>query len=352
MRIAFVGPVPPLRGGIPQHAARLIETLREEGHEVEVLSWAAQYPGFLYKGPQTDPDAERLPDASFALRWWAPWTWWSAGRRARRADLLVFTWVTPFHAVPLRVVLAAAGRVKSVAIVHNPLPHEPLPLQRPLTRWVLGRATRCLVHASSSARELAELVPGATIDTVTMPSLLKVEPTPLPPRPPLKLLFLGFVRPYKGLDIAIDALKLLVEKGEDVTLTVAGEFWEPVETWHERVAAAGLDGRVDLQPGYASDDRVRELLRTHHMLVAPYRSATQSGVIPIALAAGRPVVATNVGGLAEQVRDGVDAAVVSSADAESLARGVGRVARSIEALAGGATQRASGWRSVVEEVVR
>ena len=352
MRIAFVGPVPPIRGGIPQHAARLIETLREEGHAVDVLSWGAQYPGFLYKGPQTDPDAERFAGAAFPLKWWAPWTWWSVGRRARAAELLVFTWVTPFHAVPLRVLLAAAGRVKSVAIVHNPLPHEPMPFARFLTRWVLGRATRCLVHASASRQELAELVPGAAIDVVTMPSLLKVEASPLPPRPPLKLLFLGFVRPYKGLDIAIDALKRLVDQGEDVTLTVAGEFWEPVETWHERVRSAGLESRIDLQPGYASDDRVRELLRTHHVLVAPYRSATQSGVIPIAIAAGRPVAATDVGGLAEQVRDSIDGAVVSSDAPEDFARGVESVSQALGERAAGARERGDAWNVVASLLTR
>jgi len=352
VRIAFVGPVPPIRGGIPQHAARLIETLREEGHEVEVVSWGAQYPRFLYKGPQVDPSAERFPNASFPLRWWSPLSWWNAGRRARRAELLVFTWVTPFHAVPLRIVLAAAGRTPSVAIVHNPLPHEPMPFARALTRWVLGRADRCLVHAKSSAAELAELVPGASIDTVPMPSLLKIEPTELPPRPPLRLLFLGFVRPYKGLDIALEAQRVLVEKGEDISLTVAGEFWEPVEVWQERVSRAGLTDRVNLQPGYASDDRLRELLRTHHILVAPYRSATQSGVIPIAIAAGRPVVATNVGGLAEQVRDSIDGAVIAPDDPQAFGAGIERVGRALEELAAGARQRADAWGAVATLLTR
>jgi glycosyltransferase involved in cell wall biosynthesis len=223
-----------------------------------------------------------------------------------------------------------------------------MPFARFLTRWVLGRADRCIVHAETSANQLAELVPKQDIVSTPMPSLLVVEPSGLPPHPPLKTLFLGFVRPYKGLDVALDAVRILVERGMDVQLTVSGEFWEPVETWQERVREAGLEQRVTLRPGYASDDTVRELLATHHVLVAPYRSATQSGVIPIAIAAGRPVVATDVGGLAEQVRDGVDGAVVAPDDPEAFADGIERVAGALEALAAGACQREDAWSVVVD----
>ena len=349
MRITYVGPVPPFRGGISQHGARLVEALVADGHQVRVLSWAVQYPRLLYPGQETDPEATPLPGADYFLRWSDPRSWWRAGRAARGGDLLVFPWVTPVQAAAYRVMLAAA-RLPAVAIVHNPLPHERRPFDVPLIRSVLRRTSGTVVHATTSRAEMAWLVPGHRAVYVPMPTMLPLLPSELPPAPPYRLLFFGFVRPYKGLDVALEAMTELVAHGLPVRLTVAGEFWGPVEPWQRSVAASGLAGQVDLRPGYVSDAEVAGLMASHHLVVAPYRSATQSGIVPVAYAAGRPIAATTVGGLAEQVIDGETGTLAPPDDAKAFAAAIGRALGALDHLAAGARLHTASWRDVATAV--
>lgn len=349
MRILFVGPLPPLRGGIAQHGARLVEAFRRR-HEVTVESWRALYPRFLYGHEERDPAAAPFPGARTRLAWWSPASWRAAGRAGRAHDLVVLPWVTPFHWLASRTVVGAARPTPTVAIVHNALPHEPMPMQRRLTRLGLGRCAGALVHSARVRDELAKLVGLARTELVGHPPNLALEPAPLPPPTPLLLLFLGFVRDYKGLDVALDALALLRERGRDARLTVAGEFWDPLEDWRARIVERRLEDRVTLLPGYQSDDDLRRHLAQHHVLVAPYRSATQSGVVPLAQGAGRPTVASNVGGLAAQVGQG--GVVVPSEDPAAFADGLERVAADLAGFARAARAEASSWDDVVDACLR
>jgi glycosyltransferase involved in cell wall biosynthesis len=225
-----------------------------------------------------------------------------------------------------------------------------MPMQSTLFRLGLSRARGVVVHSAAVERDVATLLALPTV-LVPHPPNLELAPTPLPPAPPLRLLFLGFVRPYKGLDVALDALALLRDGGRDARLTVAGEFWDPpLESWRARIAAQGLAERVLLRPGYESDDAVRALLAEHHVLVAPYRSATQSGVVPLAHAAGRPAVASDVGGLAAQV--GAGGAVVPPEDARALAAALAAVGDDLERHARAARAAAVSWSDVADAVLR
>lgn len=347
MRILYVGPLPPTRGGIAQHGAQLVAALRRLGHDVEVEAWRAQYPAVLYPGPRAAGSA-RVPGRR--LTWWNPASWWAAGRRGRRADVVVMPWVTPAQAPALTTVSRAARPSPTVLIVHNPVPHERRALDVGLTRWLLRRAAGAVVHATSAAEQLAELAPGLPTRVVAHPPNIEVAWTPLPTAPPHRLLFLGYVRPYKGLADALEAMALLRRTSAAVELTVAGEFWEPVIRTRQRVRALGLDDAVDLVPRYVDADAVARLLASHHVLVAPYRSATQSGVVPLALAAGRPVVATRVGGLAEAVVDGRDGVLSEPGDPQSLAAAISRALADLPSLA--ASLRAPpAWEDVAAAVI-
>ena len=350
MRITYVGPVPPIRGGIAAHGANLVRALREQGCQVDVISWRAQYPPFLFKGEQADTSRAGGDGVRFSLRWWDPLSWILAGRAAARSDLVVFPWVTPVHAIHTRVILAAAGGTPAVAIVHNPRPHEPLPFDRSLLRMVLARVRGAVVHSKAMITDLALLAPIPHVLSVGHPPNLELTPEPLPPRPPLRLLFLGYVRPYKGVEVALEALRLLAGR-VDARLTVAGEFWEPLEDFQARVRGLGLEDRVDLRPGYVPDEELAGLLASHHVLVAPYLSATQSGVAPLALAAGRPVVATAVGGLPEMIREGENGTLAPPSNARALADAIERAARNLEALGRGARASTASWAEVARTVL-
>jgi glycosyltransferase involved in cell wall biosynthesis len=354
VRITFVGPVPPIRSGVSQHGGRLTDALASD-HDVTVLSWQHQYPKRFFPRAQLDQDARPHPTARFDLRWWDPVSWWRAGRSARQGDLVVLVWTTPFHVLTYRLIMALAGRARTVAIVHNALPHEPLPLQRPLTRWILSRCDSLVVHASTVAKELDELL-GSRVETVMtlMPPLVDVEPQPLPELAGdgLRLLFFGFIRPYKGLDVALDALARLRQQGVRHRLTVAGEAWDPTEDWDEQVRRRGLSDQVELRLGYVADGQVSGLLAEHHAALLPYRSATQSGIAPIAFAAGRPVVATAVGGLTDVISDGGNGTLAAPGDATSLADAIQRCARDLPALAADALKMAPTWEDVAAAVVK
>jgi len=350
LRLAFFGPVPPLRGGIAQHSAQLVAALRARGHDVEVLSWAAQYPAVLYPGRQHDPNALPFTGTRFTMRWWDPVTWWRAGRLARHADAILVTWVIPPQAVPYRVIRSGSGNRPVIGVVHEPLPHEPTGRDRFLARRFLPKLAGALSHARSVTDAVNELAGPIPVATIPHPPNLPVQRTPLPPGPPWRLLFLGHLRPYKGLDVALGALRRLVDDGHDVRLHVAGNPWRPPEEWRERAEALGVTDHVHFRFGYVPDEEIDELLATHHLLVAPYTQAAQSGVIPLALAAGRPVVATDVGGLPEAVQDGVDGVITPANDPAAFAAGVARALADLPRLADGAAHSATSWDDVAAAV--
>ncbi len=351
MRIAYVGPVPPHRGGIAQHGQRTVEALRACGHTVDVVSWLALYPRLLVKHKQPRISVADREQARFCLQWWNPLSWISAGRSLRNTDLIVVSWATPVHAVPLRVLVGASGGACAVAMLHNPEPHEPMPFSRVLLKVLLRRMRGVVVHSETVADRVRELTGVTSVEVTAHPPNLRVGHAPLPPTPPLRLLMLGFVRPYKGVDLAFDAVALGVGRGAEFELTVAGDFWEPPEPLFAELSARGLNNVVTLRPGYVPDDDLDEMLAAHHLLIAPYRSATVSGLVPLAFSAGRPVVATPVGGLPEAVVDGVNGTVSAAVDAESFLDAIERAAADLDALASNATEYAGDWLDVAQALL-
>ena len=322
------------------------------GHEVRVESWRSQYPRRLFPGhqPPVDDRSDR-PGVRFGLRWWSPVSWWRAGRRSRRADLVMLTWATPFHGVAQWVFLRAARGVPAVVFVHNPEPHERMPFAGFLLGRVLRRCRGAVVHSEGAAGHLRAMTPTLPVRVVGHPLNLVVERSPLPPTPPLRLLFLGFVRSYKGVDLAVEAVAAVRETGHDVRLTVSGDFWQPVADLQALVAELGLQEVVELRPGYVADDALSELFAEHHALIAPYRSATASGVVPLALAAGRPVLVTPVGGLPESVRHGVDGLVADEVSVAALAAAMAQLADALPELAAAAQPPTDSWRQVAEALL-
>jgi glycosyltransferase involved in cell wall biosynthesis len=349
-RVTYAGPVPPLTGGIAQHGAQLVAAMRALGVDVTVVSWASQYPPFLHKGQKRDRHARPVAGSRFLLRWYDPISWVRAGRIASQGDLLVFPWVTPFHAVPQRT-MEAVAHVPISVMVHNVLPHERMPFEVQLARQVLSHADNAVTHASSMLSDLRAVAPDLDAHAVLMPSALPLSPSPLPPQPPLRLLCLGYVRDYKGFDVAVDAARLLIERGVDVRLTIAGQVWTDREDWRRRVADPALGGRVELDDRYLSDEEIACAVRDHHIIVLPYRSGTQSAAVPIAFAGGRPVVGTAVGGLPEAIEDGGNGRLVQPEDASATANAVQEVAADLARYASAAAATAGSWEEVARALL-
>ncbi len=357
MRIAIVGPAHPYKGGGARHTTELAHRLSAAGHDVIIESWRAQYPARLYPGRQTldTPEGDPYPRTYRRLAWYRPDGWLAAGRRLRSADLVVFALLTPIQAPAYLAILAALRRsalrrsaphrASTAVICHNVLPHERRPGDVPLTRALLSAAGLALVPSAAQAAQARALAPATKIVVAPMPPHLPavaavpadardihrperaVVPPPGQPQPrvadpapgttPGRLLFFGIVRPYKGLDVLLQAL---AQASAHLTLTVAGEFWGGTEDTEKLIAALGLAGRVTLRPGYVPASDIPALFAAADALVLPYREATASQNALLAFAHGVPVITTTAGTLADQVRDNVDALTCAPGDPDALAR--------------------------------
>jgi glycosyltransferase involved in cell wall biosynthesis len=233
-----------------------------------------------------------------------------------------------------------------VALCHNVLPHERGRTDVRLTRAVLRRADALLVHSEAERDKAAALVPVPAEVTPLPPLALTASTAPSAPHTGVarRLLFFGMVRQYKGLDVLLRALALV----PDVSLMVAGEFWSGEAQTRSLVGDLGLTDRVEIRSGYVPAAEVDELLAGVDALALPYRAATASAHAYIAHSHGLPVVATRVGNLPEQVRDGVDGLLVEPEDPAALARAITRLYEPgvLDALRAGAAE--SGTRGADE----
>jgi len=137
------------------------------------------------------------------------------------------------------------------------------------------------------------------------------------------ILFFGFIRKYKGLDLLLDAMKILKEKSSTLPtancqLLIAGEFYEDRKPYDEQIERLGIKDRLILHTDFIPDSEVKYYLCAADVVVQPYRSATQSGVTPLAYHFEIPMVVTNVGGLPDLVPDN-KVGLVSEPNAEALA---------------------------------
>jgi glycosyltransferase involved in cell wall biosynthesis len=333
MRIALVGPAHPYKGGGARHTTELAHRLTAAGHDVVIESWQAQYPARLYPGQQTIevPEGEPYPRTHRRLAWYRPGGWLAEGRRLRSADLVVFALLTPVQVPAYLAMLAALRRrpkhPRTAVICHNVLPHERRPGDVALTKALLSRVDTVIVHSAEQAAQARALAPDVPITAVRLPPHLPAAASPPVPEhaeraaidasPRCRLLFFGIVRPYKGLDVLLQAL---ARTPEYVTLTVAGEFWGGTAGTEHLIAGLGLRDRVTLRPGYVPADQIPALFAAADVLVMPYREATASQNALLGFAHGVPVITTTAGALGEHVRDGVNGLTCAPGDVADLLR--------------------------------
>lgn len=363
MRVSIIGPVSPFRSGIARHTTALAHDLaRRGGVDVSILSFSRQFPGFLYPG-ESDLDPEgRAPEGietDFCLDSINPLSWRAAaGKVLRRKPALAVIPAWTFFVAPCLGYIARALHrrgVPVVMIVHNAEDHETARWKTALSRFQLRHASRFLTHNAGIAAALRRLAPDIPV---------AVRPHPVYddyPRPrgdlervaSLELLFFGLIRPYKGLDIA---LRALAASGlQDVRLAVVGEFWQERGETDALIRETGLGDRVELVPRYVSDQEAAEYFGRCDAVIAPYRSATGSGVVALAQWYGRPVIASDVPGLAEAIVDGrtgwLFPAGEVSALAEALRTRVSRAAAEAMRPEIEAARRDLSWESFGDAVL-
>jgi glycosyltransferase involved in cell wall biosynthesis len=337
-RLAVLGATHPLTGGAAQFNAAMVAAMRRLG-KADFVSWKRLYPPLLYRGQAADPRSRppRRVQAEFVLDWLDPRSWRAALRRVADfgAEAIVLPWLHPVMAPPYRWILKhAPPQMARVVICHNVLPHEPHPAARVLTKGTLRHADLLVTHAPQQRAELAELglhetplleafhprFVAADLAAEPFPDEVAAERRRLGD-PDLLLLCYGAIRPYKGVDLALEALTRV---RSSVRLVVAGKFWSGKGELIRQ--AARLGDRVELRDGYVSNEETALLFSACDAALLTYRSASQSGVVALAFAHERPVVVTDVGGLRAAVRDDHDGFVVPSLRPALIAEAIERLA--------------------------
>ena len=322
-RVAIVGPVFPFRAGIAYCTTRLAQELG-----ADVISFKRQYPKRFYPvGEDIDATLPRF-DADFLLDVLNPLTWLRAAMRLRKYDAVIFVWWIWVWALPYRVILALLPRHTNVILqCHNIGDKEPAAWKRFLSDLVLRRGRTLVVHASTEAAEGWRRSGGRRVVQTFLP--VHELGGAMPSREFAKerlgvagrdvALFFGHVRPFKGLDLAMRAWALLKS---DAVLLVAGELWWQSPSEVEQLAKElGIAERVKFDFRFIPDSEIATYFAASDVVLAPYRIEAQSGVALTAFHFGRPVIASDAGGLPEIV-DGRNGIVVPSEDVAALARAV------------------------------
>ena len=342
LRKSVIAAVPPLACGAASFNDAMTRSMARTA-PLDVLSWRRMYPPLLYRGQSVDPASVRpdAPGAAFDLDWHRPSTWRQAATRvgAFGSEAMILPWLHPVMAPPSRYLLRhAPSQVTRVVICHNVVPHEPVPALGMLSRTVLRHADLIVTHAPQQRGELEALGVGDVdvlelfhprFDAAALGALPSaqagIEARARHGDPDLLLLTFGAIRPYKGVDLALDALAR-VDRELDVRLVVAGRSWGSSEALREQAKRLRLNGRLELVDRFIPDDEAALLFAAADASLLPYRSASQSGVAQLSFAYGRPVIATRVGGLPAAVDDGVNG-ILCEPDASSIAGAIEAMAK-------------------------
>jgi len=327
MKVVIIGPAYPLRGGLATYNERLARAFRAAGDEVRLVTFSLQYPDFLFPG-QTQFSTEAGPtdlDIEVSLNSVNPLSWLAVGRRLRRErpDVVVFRFWLPFMGPALGTVARLArgnGHTRVVAITDNVVPHERRPGDGPLTRYFLSA---CDGFVTMSRAVLADL---QRLGFRQKPALYRPHPLydnfgPAKPKAAALaalglasafryVLFFGFIRAYKGLDILLEALADARVAALPVKLLIAGEFYEDAAPYEALIKQHDLESRLVRATDFIPNERVADYFSAADLVLQPYKHATQSGVSQVAYHFGRPMLVTDVGGLAELIPAGVVGYVV------------------------------------------
>lgn len=313
--------------------------LMDAGHEVQVISFEQQYPAWLYPGESDkdhSPSRLKVP-AEYTLTPLNPLSWQKTLRTIRdfRPDHVILPWWVTFWGPAFSHIIARLKRweIQITMLIHNTMPHEARFFDRFLARRALKGADRYIVMTTKEKIRLQKLLPKAEqIWVVPHPIYRMFKPSPKTqtqirsqlglPHDEKVSLFFGFIRPYKGLEALLEALKILQNQGEIMHLMIAGEFWDDRGKYIRQIEDLGLTGFVHIFDHYIPDDDAAQYFTAADLFVAPYTGGTQSGALKAALGSGLPTVVTET--IADELILSMKdrCKVVPSKDPEALAAAI------------------------------
>ena len=337
-KVVIIGSAWPLRGGgIATFNERLAKQFIDEGHEVIIYTFSLQYPSFLFPGKSqyaTEPKPLHLIIKA-VVNSVNPFNWVRIGNEIKKMapDLVVVRYWIPFMGPCLGTIASIIRKNKTskvVCIADNVVPHEKRPLDTLFTKYFVGQIDAFVTLSEKVQKDLTLFTqkPSATVvhplyDNFGEPiskseARQKLELDAFDPI----ILFFGFVRAYKGLDLLLRALGYLKKQGKIIpTLVIAGEFYDNKEPYLQIIEEQDLINDVIVKSDFIADSDVRNYFCATDFVIQPYKHATQSGITPLCFHFNKPMLVTNVGALAAMVPNHI-VGVVAEPDYVSIAHGI------------------------------
>ena len=319
-KVVIIGPAYPLRGGLATYNERLARAFKEAGDEAEIVTFSLQYPDFLFPGQtqfSTDPAPEDL-EIKALINSVNPLSWLKTGLylKKQKPDIVIFRYWLPFMGPAWEPLPASfpATSTRDSAITDNVIPHEKRPGDWVFTKYFLSACHGFITMSRSVLEDLKKFVPekpavyhphplydnfGESQPKTVAKTALKLDPETN------YLLFFGFIRAYKGLDLLLEAFAdERLAKLKNVKLIIAGEYYEDAEPYEKLIQKYDLENRIVRATDFIPNSQVATYFSAADLIVQPYKHATQSGVSQIAYHFDKPMLVTDVGGLAELIPDG------------------------------------------------
>ncbi|MEW6060407.1 MAG: glycosyltransferase family 4 protein [Bacteroidota bacterium] len=337
MKILLFGPAYPYRGGMAHFIALLYTHLVKRGHNVEIINFTRQYPNLLFPGKTQQESGEAgIPVPSTPLiDSINPLNWMIQGMRLRQrnADLVISTFWLPFFGPSSGTLhkLLRRGKTKTLTILHNIVPHEHRPGDVLFTKYLFRHTDYFIAQSESVEKELLRLAPTAVYKRVALP-MFSLFNGRIPKAEAKKMLnitdertilFFGYIRPYKGLHVLIDAMKIVKEK-MNLRLLICGEFYGDEEKYRRHIKEAGIEHCTTVISDYIPNEKVHLYFSAADVVVQPYVSATQSAIAQMAYFFSSPIIATNVGALPEVVIHEKSGLIVPPNNPQALAEAIVR----------------------------
>lgn len=369
--IVIIGPAHPLRGGLASYDERLARECNNLGYRATIYTFSYQYPAILFPGT-TQYSAEPAPkdiEIRVKINSINPVNWLIVGNELQKLkpDIIIVRYWLPFMGPCLGTILRRVKRnhvTKVICIADNIVPHEKRPGDTVFTKYFLKPIDGFITMSEKVLAQLRTMVsnkPARFIphplydhfgDKISKPEARKYLDIDADVR---VVLFFGFIRKYKGLDILLEAFRILITNpgNKNLRLLIAGEFYEDEKNYSRWLTDPRLKPHLILRTQFIADSEVKYFLCASDCVVQPYRNATQSGVTPLAYHFEVPMIVTNVGGLPAMVPDG-KAGLIAEPNARDIAQKIEQFFHAgVDSLLPGLQEEKKKytWKAMVDAIV-
>ena len=316
-KIIIIGPAFPFRGGIAHFNNALAQEYHNRGEDIRLYSFTLQYPSFLFPGTTQYEEGDSPKDLRIEtlINSVNPFNWIKVARRINTVnpDYVIIRYWLPFMAPCLGTIARLVNKkTKIIALTDNIIPHEKRIGDTLLTKYFVRSCDGFLTLSKSVLDDLSKFTSSQVKKFIPHPiyNVFGKKITKLQALSNLglsykdkHLLFFGFIRKYKGLDLMLQAMSDERIKKLGVKLIIAGEFYDNKKEYIDMIENLGIKNNIILKSDFIPEDKVKDYFCAADMITQTYKTATQSGVTQIAYHFERPMLVTNVGGLSEIVPD-------------------------------------------------